>query len=359
MKISKLLFSTLLLSVLFISCDDDNDDEKTEGAYDNGILISGEGGSTGSVYYVSNDFSITESLIYKNVNNEDLGKYLQSIAFDDDNAYLIVDNQNTITVVDRYTFEKIGTITTGLKKPRYMAIVGDKGYVTNWAEGSWGADVDDDYIAVVDLNTFEVTSTISLSIGVERIIANNGKLYVSHKGGNDTNNIISVIDISTEAITEITVNDNPDEIFFDNSGDLIVLCEGKTTYDPTTWAITEQTLASITTINTSTNTVASKLEFPSGTQPSLLDIDASGNLYYSVYNNIYKVEENATVLPTSVYFQTTAGSHYGLAIKDNNLYVVDAGDFASEGDLLIYDLTTQSKIQSFKAPIAASKIYFN
>ena len=358
MKISKFLLSIFLLSILLVSCDDDEESQLPKGDYEDGIIVSGEGGANGSVYYVSNDYSTTESQIYNKVNNEDLSNYLQSISFDDNYAYLIVDNQNTITVVDRYTFEKVGTITTGLKKPRYMAIVGDKGYVTNWAEGAYGADVDDDFVAVVDLNTFSVTSTISLSIGVERIIADNGKLYVSHKGGNGSNNIISVIDIATNGVTEITVNDNPDELFIDNSGDLIVLCEGKTVYNAD-WSIKENTIGSILNISTSTNTVTSQLDFPEGTHPSLLEKDDSGNLYYSIFNSIYKVEANASMLPTSAYLQTSAGSNYGLAINGANLYVVDAGDYASEGDLLIYDLATKALVQSFKAPVAASKIYFN
>ncbi|UMB61124.1 cell surface protein [Lutibacter sp. A80] len=359
MKISKFLLSLFILSIIFVSCEDEDDEPQLpKGDYENGIIVSGEGGSSGSVYYVSNDFTTTESLIYKTVNNEELSNYLQSISFDENYAYLIVDNQNTITVVNRYTFEKVGVITTGLKKPRYMAIVGDKGYVTNWAEGSYGADIDDDYVAIVDLNTFEVTSTISLSIGVERIIENNGKLYVSHKGGNGSNNIISVIDIATNGVTEITVNDNPDELFIDNSGNLVVLCEGKTVYNPD-WTVKENTIGSILKINTSTNTIISQLDFPEGTHPTLLDKDDSGNLYYSIYNSIYKVEQNSTTLPTSAYLQTSAGSNYGLAINGANLFVVDAGDFASEGDLLIYDIATKGLIQSFKAPIAASKIYFN
>lgn len=356
MKISKFLLSLFVLSIILVSCDDDDETSLPKGDYENGILISGEGGATGSVYYVSDDYSTTESLIYKNVNNEDLGTYLQSIAFDDDNAYIVVDNQNTITVVDRYSFLKKGAITTNLELPRYMTVVDGVGYATNWGSTS---DATDDFVAVIDLDTYMVTSTISVGNGPERIIAKNGKLYVSHKGAYTTNNVVSVIDISSNAVTEITVNDNPDELFFDTSGDLVVLCEGKTTYDTTTWEVIDQTLASISTIDVSTNTVASKLEFSTGVQPSLLDLDDSGNLYYSIYNSIYKIEKNATVLPSSVYLQTSAGSNYGLAINGSKLYVVDAKDYASEGDLLIYDLSTTEFIQSFSAPIVASKIYFN
>ena len=352
MKISKFLLSLFILSIIFVSCDDDDDPVLPKGDYENGIIVSGEGGATGSIYYVSDDYSTSESLIYKNVNGADLGVYLQSISFDENYAYIIVDNQHTITVVDRYTFEKVGTITTGLKKPRYMAISGNKGYVTNWGEGAWGADVDDDYIAVVDLNTLEVTSTISVSIGVERIIATNGKLFVSHKGGNGTNNIVTVIDIATESSIEIIVNDLPDDLLIDNSGNLVVLCEGKAAWTG------NETPASIVKINTSTNAISSELEFEAGVHPSAL-ASSSSNLYYNIGNKVYEVSQSATNLPTNEFLDSSVTTFYGMAVNNGELFVLDAKDYASESDIKVFDMATKSNTQTVKGPINASKIYFN
>ena len=350
MKISKFLLSLFILSIIFVSCDDDDDPVLPKGDYENGIIVSGEGGATGSIYYVSDDYSTSESLIYKNVNGADLGVYLQSISFDENYAYIIVDNQHTITVVDRYTFEKVGTITTGLKKPRYMAISGDKGYVTNWGEGAWGADVDDDYIAVVDLNTLEVTSTISVSIGVERIIENNGKLYVSHQGGNGVNNIISVIDIATEAVIEITVKDKPDELLFDNSGNLVVLSQG------VKYGV--ETVAAISKIDISTNTVVSEIVFADGVHPSTLIKDAT-NLYYNIGSKVYEVSQSATTLPTSELLDSAVTTFYGMAVNNGELFVLDVKDYASESDIKVFDMDTKTNTQTISGPINASKIYFN
>ncbi len=360
MKImKKIILNIVSLSMLLFiatSCDNSESDAP-KGAYDNGVLVSGEGGATGSVYYVSNDFKTVESSIYKAVNNKDLGTYLQSMAFSKSNAFLVVDNQNTITVVDRYTFKQLGAITTGLKIPRYMTVVGSKGYVTNWGEGTWGADVADDYVAIVDLNTFTVTGTIPVGSGPERIIEKNGKLYVSHKGGFSYNNIVTVIDIDSKATTEIVVNETPDELLFDTSGNLVVLCEGRKVYNPD-WSVKEHTIGAIVKINTSTNKVSSQLNFAAGVHPNLLDIDGS-DLFYNIGNKIYKVGQSSTSLPSAEFLQTSAGSNYGMAINGGNLFVADAGNFTSQGDLLVYDLTSKTLLQSVKAPIAASKIYFN
>lgn len=353
MKISKVILSLFLLSVLIISCNDDDDIIEPKGDYENGIIVSGEGGASGSVYYVSNDYATTESLIYKKVNEADLGTYLQSIAFDDSRAFIIVDNQNTITVVDRYTFQKVGEITLGLALPRFMVVKGDTGYATNWGSTS---DDSDDFVAVIDLNTNEVTSTISVANGPERIVEKNGKLYVSHKGAYTTNNIVTVIDIATKATIEIIVKDNPDELFFDSSDRLIVLSQGRTIYDAS-WNVIGQTSASISKINTSTNTVVAELVFPNGQNPSLM-IQDNSTIYYNLGSKVYKMDDSAMVLPTTEFLDTAAGYFYGMAVKNDNLYVIDVS-FSAESSMDIYSVSTKAKTTSVSAPVGASKIYFN
>ena len=356
MKISKFLLNIFLLSVLFVSCDNDDEPQLPKGDYENGVLVSGEGSGagSGSVYFYSNDFLTTESQIFKKVNSNDLGTYLQSLAFDDTRAFIVVDNQNTITVTDRYTFDKLGAITTDLELPRYMVIYNGVGYVTNWGSTS---DDSDDFIAVVDLNTYEVINKITVGNGPERIIAENGKLYVSHKGAWSTNNIVSVITIATNAVTEITVNDNPDELFIDNAGNLVVLCEGLTLSYNADWTPKEKTPVSITKINTNSNEISAELTFGDGQYPSYLTFDGN-EYYYNLGSKIYSVNDSSTTLSVSELIDTEAGNLYGIAVNDGNLYTLDAS-YTAESNLNIYSLTSKTMIHTFKAPIGASKIYFN
>ncbi|WP_431166519.1 YncE family protein [Tenacibaculum halocynthiae] len=356
MKITKLFGVLFLGTILFTSCSDDVEPNLPKGDYENGILVSGEGTTTvsGSVSYVSNDLSTVEKSIYKKVNKVELGEYVQSISFDKDRAYIITDNQNTITVVNRFTFEKEGTITTGLIKPRYIAIVGDKGYVTNW--GATDND-NDDFVAIVNLSSFQNEGKIDVALGPERIVSKNGKLYVSHKGAFGTNNKISVIDISTKKVDkEITIKDKPDELYINNSGKLVVLCEGKTIYD-TSWNITGHTKGAITFIDTTENRWESELTFKEGDHPSQMVV-SNNSIYYSLGKDIYKVEDNAIVLPTAKLITTDAGYLYGLAVKDNNLYVLDAS-FTGLSKLNVYDLVTKAKKETKEVALGASKIYFN
>lgn len=345
MRINKLLTALVLGAIVFTSCTSDSP-SLPRGDYDRGILISGEGSpstGTGSVSYVSNDFTTVENLIYKKVNNAELGTFLQSMAFDNNRAFIVVDNQNTISVVERYGFTKVGEITSELVTPRYMTVVGDKGYVTNW--GTTGA-----FVSVYNLTDYSFIKKINIGNGPEKIIERSGKLYVSHKGGFGTNNVISVIDIATDNVQEITVKNKPDELFFDNSGNLVVLCEGKAAWT------NDETLASITKIDVSNNTVTSELVFPDTVHPSLMVLD-NNTIYYVIGKKVFKINENATSLSTDVYIESPS-SLYGLEVEGNQVFTLNAS-FTDLSTLNVYDATTKAKTQTKSVALGASKIYFN
>jgi hypothetical protein len=349
MRINKLVTALLLGAIVFTSCTS-NSPSLPRGNYDKGVLISGEGSgaATGSISFVSNDFTTTENLIYKKTNVSELGVYLQSIAFDDDRAFIVVDNQNTINIVDRYTFAKIGNITEELITPRYMTVSGDKGYVTNW--GTTAA-----FISVYNLNDYSFIKKINIGNGPERIIERNGKLFVSHKGGFGTNNIISVIDIATDNVEEITVKDKPDELFFNTNGQLVVLSEGAVEYDAS-WNVIGDTIGGIITIDVATKAIVSELNFANGEHPSLMVLE-NNTIYYALGNEIYSINANATSLSTTEIV-TAEGYLYGIEVEDNLLFTLNAS-FTDLSTLNVYNVTTKVKTQTKSVALGASKIYFN
>lgn len=345
----------MLFAVVLTSCNNDDDDfinlPTSLGEYDNGILVSAEGGSaiSGSVSFISSDYSSIENTIFSNANAEELGAYVQSIGFNGAKAYIVVDN-STIHVVNRYTFLKEATITTGLNLPRYMTFANGKGYVTNWGDGF---DTSDDFIAVINLETNSVESTIPMAEGPEQMLVYANKLYVSHKGGYGSNNIISVVDLGTNTIQTITVNDVPDEMIISDTRELLVLCEGNPDY-----ATGGETAASITKIDLSTDTVSDTLPFAIGVHPAQMSY-SNGNLYFQANNEVFKMTDADTTLPTTSIINLGTITTYGLTVKADKLYVTDAKDYNSLGDLLVYDLNSNTKIHTFEVGLVPSKIYFN
>jgi len=359
MKINKLVLIALTVGLTLTSCS--NDDENITnvaslGNYENGILISNEGnffGGNASVSFVSNNFATVENDVFKNVNSMLLGDTAQSMALDGGLAYIVVNVSKKIEVVNRYTFESLGTVDSGLINPRYMAITNGKGYVTDWGDGS---DATDDFIAVINLETYTVESTIAVAEGPEQIIINENTLYVSHKGGFSSNNIVSIIDAASASVNTITVNDNPDDMAFDASGNLLVLCEGRVIYNSDFSEITGHTLGSITKIDTNSNTVLSNLNFNLGDHPRSFAIH-SGNIYYYLSGGVYKIESTTSGLPINPIF--TESLYGSIVIKNNNLYSTKTDFTAGTGSLLVFDLSTNTLVETKTLKVGASKIYFN
>ncbi|MFT6065828.1 MAG: YVTN family beta-propeller protein [Polaribacter sp.] len=352
MNFKKTVFLIAISGFLFASCTSDNELVLPKGDYDNGILIANEGafsGGTGTVTFISDDYTVTEEKIYNKVNDENIGTILQSIGFNNDDAYLIANVGNKIAVADRFTMKKITEITGDLNNPRYIAFANGKGFVTNWGDGS---NTTDDFVAVIDLTTNTISSKISVAEGPEQIIANGNFLYVSHKGGFGSGSTVSVINASTNTIVKmISVGDIPDELAIDASGNVLVSCEGKA---ETSWNPTE-VLGSLVTINTTSNEVSATLDFDSGFHPNAMVLN-SGNIYLSTSSSVYKMLESATTIPASAIINTTV---YGISVNENKVYITDAKDFQNNGTLKIFDATTNVELKEFTVGLIPGKIYFN
>lgn len=355
MKSNKLKVLGLAVITLFSSCSNDEDDVVIpKGDYEDGIIISHEGNfgqGNASISFVSDDFLTVENNVFSNVNSTLLGDTAQSMAFSDELAYVVLNVSNKIEVVNRYTFESVATINTGLVNPRYMAVSNGIGYVTNWGDGG---DATDDYIAVIDLATNTIINTISVEEGPERIIEDDNQLFVSHKGGWSVNNIVSVIDAETNDVETITVDDVPDEMIINDEGNLVVLCEGATQYDAS-WNVTGHTDGSIVKIDVSDNSIISTLSFNEDIYPSLMAY-SGGEIYYQAGGAIYSLLDGATSLPTT---SIISDSFYGMSVDNDMFYGVKTDFFAGTGELLIYDLTSNSLNATETLNVGASKIYFN
>ncbi|MBE7685775.1 cell surface protein [Tenacibaculum piscium] len=359
MKITKLLLALFLANLLLTSCAKDEDEKEFLVEYKKGIIISSEGNfgdKDGSIAYVDNALSnVATNFIYTGENNAQLGGLIQSITFTDTEAYIILNDVNTIIIADKTTFKKKTEIKSGLKNPRYMTVVGDKGYVTNWGDGG---NTKDDYIAIINLKTNKIEpTTISLENGVEQILNKDNKLYVSHKGAWSSSNIISVVDLNAKnSVSKIIVKDNPDEMAFDNAGNLIVLSEGKPVYNADWSKVIDRTTAAISFINVSTKKVVKELAFPKMENASLMTYQ-NGNVYYYTGKDkkVHSINETATKLATE---GINVGAIYGMNVKQNQLFTVEYA-FTKLSKLKVFDVNTKSEIYTSPVGLGASKIYFN
>lgn len=331
MKFTKLILAAFLSTVFFASCSSNDDNPipyHPQGTYDSGVLVLNEGNygvDNAEVSYISSGLSTHYNSVFSNENTGALlGNTGQSIGFNGDLAYIIVNVSNKIEIVNRYTMKKVGSITAGLASPRYIAFANGKGYVTNW--GGTG------YVAVINLETNTVSATIPVDSAPNKIIADGGKLYVAH---NDlgSGNKISVINASNNTIsTTITVGDLPDELVVDDSGVLWVSCQGKSNYPNPD----EESAGKIMKINRSTNAVTETFTLPSNTQHVSHFAVYGSSVFYTINSDIYKFSTTAHALPTDKAFTSGAVYMYGFAVKNNKIYVGDAKYFNTNGVVYVY-----------------------
>ena len=319
MKLKNLYLGIIASAFLFASCsnDDSAENDTPLGAYDNGVLILNEGNfgtPNASVSYISNDLATSQNNIFGLVNpTKVLGDVAQSMSFDGDKAFIVINNSNEVEVVNRYTFASLGTITEKLENPRYSVVLNGKLYVTNAISEA---------ITVYDATTFAYLSSISIDKTAEKIVAANGKLYVMN-GSFGSGNEVSVVNIATNKVSTITVEEGVNSIE-EKNGSVYVLCGN-------------ESKSKLFKINT-TNDTATSIE--STTLKGALNMDIDGDkIYYTQETEVYAINLTATTFSETPLFSVNDSSwstFYGFGVIDGKIYSGDANGFTKDGIVTVY-----------------------
>ncbi|GEP52020.1 hypothetical protein FNO01nite_26920 [Flavobacterium noncentrifugens] len=297
-----------------------------------GVLVLNEGSfgvDNAGMSFLANG-QVHQQVYADGNNNVPLGNTAQSMAFDSDHAYVILNGSNALKVLDKQTLALQAIMPIGLFNPRFITLANGNAYITCWGDGG---NASDDYVAVVDLQSLSITTTIPAPEGVERIIQVGDKLYVANQGGYGYGNTVSVIDVATNTITAtIQTGDVPNSIISDGSV-LYVLCGGKPM-----WA-TPETFGKLMKFNLADNSLISEINFE-GKHPSNLELYGDF-LLFSIETDIYKITLGDTDLPENPLFSIDeVGSYgvYGMDVIGDQIYVADAADYVSNGKALVYNM---------------------
>ncbi|MBZ9728909.1 quinoprotein amine dehydrogenase [Salegentibacter sp. JZCK2] len=347
-RISKLLTMAILSGLFLNSCSSDDDaidnieEPQAQGAFTNGFFVLNEGGSgAGSVTFIDNEFQNVEQGIYQQVNGgDDLGQFMQSIFFNEELAYIISNGSNLITVVDRYTFELVGKVDSGLQVPRYGVVENGKAYVTNLAAFDSSTD---DYVAVIDLETLEVEESIALNAPAEHIIEENGLIYVQNAVFGSGNGI-SVIDAASyEIVNTIKTKENLNSFQIKNG---------------MLYALSSATLEKIDLVSGEVSEIAIVSDAGSAANLDLED----GMIYYTIGNSVFVMEENAETAPEETLLSYSSDSQwgvmYGFEVKNGRIYIADGGDFASNSFIEVYTANGEL-LENIEVGVGPNGFYFN
>ena len=353
MKITKLI--VVALSSIFLTTSCSTDDESTVksplGAYENGIFILNEGSSgQGSVSFLGNDLISFTQNAYTTANPDDLmGKYAQSIFFNGDLAYIISNGSNKISIVNRYTMKLVSKIETGLVIPRYGIVYNGKAYVTNantYSFANPAAGNTDDFLSVINLTTNTIEARVQLNATADKIVVNNGKIYITEQYNNDKVLVFNPVNNTLETPINIGSDANSMEV---NSGFLYVL---RSPFGMPSKLVKISLATSLFTT----------VDFPAA-QVGAKNLDIEGSkIYYTIGASVYAMNltDNAAS-STSVFSYTSTsayGKMYGFAVKGDRVYIADGGDFTANSKAYVYSLTGVLQ-KEFTVGVAPNGFYFN
>lgn len=330
----KLLSLSLLITLVFFSaCDKDDDDNPSTPTqtdpYQSGTYITNEGtfgGANGSLSFYDSKKDKLINNVFQTVNERSLGDVVQSISIAGDYAYIQVNASNTIEVVKKTTCKNIATIEN-IEGVRYFAAINNTtAYATQWGNGG--------NVAVIDLETNQVTATIAAGSGPEQIAVSGDYAYVANSGGWGSDSTVTIINTTNNSVVNhLKVGDNPASIKTDAHGDIWVLCRGLIIYDAN-WNIIDNTPSRIIKIDGQNQSIIRDVIISETQHPNWLDISPDGStLYYGGgygFTGIFAIPADQETAPTEALIDENC---YGFCVNptNNNLFVMVAPNFTENG----------------------------
>ncbi len=348
------LLFLLFISIIVFGCrEDDEENNNPIGKYSTGTFIVNEGTfglGDGSISYFNGD--TLEHHIFSNTNFRPLGDVVQSLLFHNGKGFISVNNSNKIEVVDQGTFQELATVG-GLELPRHLVVAGSqKAYVSEW-----GSDGISGKIKVLDMDSHMITDSINTGGGApEKMRIIGDRIYVGHSGGFGVDSVVTIIDpFNNSIIQTLQTGLNPAEVIQDNNGHVWVLCQGYT--DWSSGAVTNGRLMAFRPDDFS---LVHDLELP-GNYPSDLNINASGDKLYFLFNgNIMQHDVSLSFFTNDILVSGPApNGFYSLSYNDIDglIYVGDAKDYVSQGEIMIFDEAGIS-LDTFPSGILPTEVIF-
>lgn len=346
MKIRYYLF---VFIITFSSCTKENNLEKIDSNFENGVFVLNEGNytwSNASVSYINLDSNTVQNNVFLNSNRKQLGDVAQSMYVIDSLLFIVVNNSSKIEVVSLNNFQLKATIPN-LLSPRYMLKIDD--------EIALVSDLYSRYLKIVNYKIFEVIDSIYLGKSSENLLSFENKVFVtnwSNLGMTEIeNNTIQVLDATKLTIIDsIQVNREPCGFQLDQNNNLWVLCSG---------SFTNTDQPALFKINPFSIEVIEKYEFPINTSPKHLVINNEGDCLYFLNTHVYKMSIYDNTLPTEYLISGNAKNFYNVNVSHftGNIFVTDAVDYTQNG--VVYQYNNQGELlNNFEVKITPSDMLF-
>ncbi len=328
----KIIFKNWLLllglSLLMLtSCEKTEDEPPITANNLKGMFVVCEGvygQANGDISFLNIETGVTKKSLYYSVNGVALGDVVQSFEIVDTLGFIVVNNSQKVTVVNMKDFKVVKTID-GFSYPRSVVRAGKNSvYVSN------GKGVSRNYIYKISLPILDITDSLQVSTGPEKLLSVKSKVYAAISGGwnSDGKTVIEIDPSSFSVVNTFNVLSVPVDITVDKNNDIWVYCKGIPDYSD--YPNVTYSEAGICKITTSTKTVNS---FPITNMSSsgINNITASkdGNTIYYLNDALYSMSITASSLPSS-------------KLVDQQFYGVDADP--QTGNIVCLDVVNSKAV---------------
>jgi len=355
----------VVLVALLAACnnDGDGDDMGGNGAdsvgldLSEGVLIINEGNFTqanGEISFYSFDSMAVFNRLFNAANAPTvLSAVIQDVHIDNNRAYIVDTKGGKVEVVNAQTLESVGAVTQGLTNPRYMVTVNGKGYVSCW--GPFDADFNnpDSYIAVIDLATLTVETTIETPDRPEHLLVNN--------------NLV----LATCTVNGTLIGVNPANNTIEQTVNLFLGASGMVLDAPSNSLWVVATFGALQQVNLNDYEVVQTIQL-TGLAPSgrIVQHEGSRTAYFSTSvfnadftetsNSIYTVDLAAGTASTQPFLSGTNWGGLGVDEETNALWIGDNRAFQTDGAVNIYNINGGSLRETLEVGgIGPNQFIFN
>lgn len=343
MKKNKLSFAACIITIFLLSCSKNNTPAPppTPPKVTTGVFVLNQGSyganNTTLTYY---DFATgTQTTdFFKNVNGFGLGDTGSDFIIYGSKMYIVMNVSGYVAVANGISAKFIDTISfknAGVNR-------GPENIVA--AAGNIFVSSTDGTVAVIDTNSLAITKFITVGSNPAQMVVTNDILYVSNTGGFSASfdSTVSVIPLNTlSESARIVVGINPGSITTDNAGNIYVECSGNyTTVKPRLVKININS-----SILQAVDSTFGTLQYYGG---NLLTTGGTGAPNVGIFN----ITTLASVRSSFITDGTVIANPYGLDIDPatGDVYVGDAKDYVSPGEVFCFDKTGKKKFSFSVAP---------
>lgn len=340
------IFFAILLS--FSSCKKE-EPTTSIGEFQNAVFIVNEGNFTSgnaSLTYFNHKTSELEQQVFYRKNNTPLGDVANSISFDENSIYIVVNNSHVVYKIDSETGVYQAN-TAELTSPRHLLKIDNHRALIS--------DLYENNITVINTDNMEVISKIPIGRTSENLLEIDNEVFITNWSAYNQelkNNMVLVLNTLSMKITDsIQVGIEPNSMVLDKENNLWVLCSG---------GFMNEEKPSLWKIDAITKQIIKTYEFEEITSsPTNLKINNTKDTLFFLNTCVYRMSINDNILPDICFISPEEGSNiYSIGISPNsNIYITDANDYSRNGEVYRYSASGFLK-ETFEAGMIPGAIGF-